>query len=108
MSYYNIITLTAKNMVDNDGYDVVQDTDKNWKVIFRYNFSVNSMIGRNIILSEKAYSDNALFYQIRKCLTDENREDNEDLLREKIVFIDFKYRGTSLFSNIEGSKSYDD
>ncbi len=108
MSYYNIITLTAKNMVDNDGYDVVQNTDKNWKVIFRYNFSVNSMIGRNIILSEKAYSDNALFYQIRKCLTDENREDNEDLLREKIVFIDFKYRGTSLFSNIEGSKSYDD
>ena len=108
MSYYNIITLTAKNMVDNDGYDVVQNTDKNWKAIFRYNFSVNNMIGRNIILSEKAYPDNALFYQIRKCLTDDNCEENENLLREKIVFIDFKYRGVSIFSNIEDSKTYDD
>ena len=107
MSYYNIMTLSAKNMVANGAFDIVKNRDGNWRVVYKYNLSDGNIIGRNVILNEKAHYDNALFYQIRKCLANE-MEDDEDLLRQKLIFIDFKEDKTNVFNDIDEDEIYDD
>lgn len=104
MAKYNLLTLDADKIVSNDAYRIVKQEDNNWKVLFQFDLSEKSLDGREVIISEKAHEDNALFYQIKKCIEDtkKNTEDNDkNLLRQSLIFIDFKkvFQGKSFDSN---------
>ena len=92
MAKYNLLTLDADKIVSNDAYRIVKQEDNNWKVLFQFDLSEKSLDGREVIISEKAHEDNALLYQIKKCIEDtkKNTEDNDkNLLRQSLIFIDF-------------------
>ena len=104
MAKYNLLTLDADKIVSNDAYRVVKQEDNNWKVLYQFDLSEKSLDGREIILSEAAHEDNALFYQIRKCLEETTKitgENDKNLLRETLIFIDFKkvFQGKNFDSN---------
>ena len=102
MSQYNLLTLGAENMVSNAAYQIVQQENGNWKAIFEYDLTKDSPDGRDVILFEKEHEDSALFYQLKQCLKEtqfyhndskdngNNEDEKKDLLREYLVFIDFK------------------
>ena len=102
MSQYNLLTLSAENMVSNAAYQIVQLDNGNWKAIFEYDLTKDSPDGRDVILYEKEHEDSALFYQLKQCLKEtqfyhndskdngNNEDEKKDLLREYLVFIDFK------------------
>ena len=89
MTRYNLITLSAKTILAKDGYSIIKAEDGNWEVVFRLNLNDGSLISRSAILSEDLHNDNALFYQIRKQLTEGEEGAGEDFLINKLLFIDF-------------------
>lgn len=98
MAVYNLITLSAENMVAKNGYQIEKQKDGNWSVSFRYNLpptrirtETTETYDRDIILCEKEQPDCALFYQLEQCLSDEEKNVKypEDILRQSIVYIDF-------------------
>ena len=97
---WNLIKLDATKILCNlTERDVKQDEAGNYKVEFKYDLSDKNPMGRDIISSEDAFADNALFFQLRKILkADSKLEVDENFMRSTIIFIDFK----EIFSNEYG------
>lgn len=97
---WNLIKLDAKKFLCNlTQRDVKQDESGNYKVEFKYDLSNKNPMGRDIISSEDTFSDNALFFQLRKILkVDSKLEVDQSLMHSTLIFIDFK----DVFSNEYG------
>ena len=110
MSKYNLLTLSADKMVENNAYRIIQCDNMNWKVIFQFDLSAQSLDGREIILFEKAHEDNALFYQLKQCLGNNEIKgiDNKNILRQHLIFVDFKKVFSNKTSKILDSQNFDD
>lgn len=68
----------------------MKQLDGNYEIDFRYDFS-DKTAGRNVISSEEAFADNALFFQLSKVLLNSADERvDKNLLRSSIVFVNFK------------------
>ena len=90
MTKFKLFTLNGKKMVDN-GF-TIEKSGLRWRAIFKYNFSKTNFTDRDIIMCKESHDENALFYQLTKCLYDKTdiQEDEKELLLHKLVFIDFK------------------
>lgn len=89
---WNLIKLDATKILCNlTERDITKQDDGNYKVVFKYDLSGDNPIGRDVILSEDTFADNALFFQLRKILmVDSNLEIDENFMRSTIIFVDFK------------------
>lgn len=92
MARYNLLTLNAYKMLASETCKIMQTDNTNWKVLFQFDLSEQNPGDHDVIFYEKAHEDNALFYQIRQCLDNltEKSSTEKDLLRQVLIFIDFK------------------
>lgn len=84
VSDWNLITLDAAKILCNLTERNLIQRNGNFRVNFRYDLSDKNGFGREIILSEDSFIDNALFFQLRKVLEPAQE------MRSAIVFVDFK------------------
>ena len=88
--FYNLMTLNAKKILNSlTKKNVVAQSDKNYKIDYAYDISEFNFAGREIISHIDRYGDNALFFQLRKCLPENVTIKPEDILRRSIIFVDF-------------------
>lgn len=81
---WNLLTLDATKILYNLTKRHIVQQNGNYKVRFQYDLSEQNALGRDIIMSEDLFADNAFFFQLRKILPAENA------LRSFVVFVDFK------------------
>lgn len=110
MSKYNLLTLSADKMIEENAYRVIQQDNRKWKVLFQFDLSEKSLDGREIILFQKAHEDNALFYQLKQCLeqTESVEIENKNILKQHLVFVDFKKVFNNKTSKVLDSQNFDD
>lgn len=93
---WNLIQLDGSKILCNlTERDIIQ-RNGNYQVEFRYDLSDKNPLGRDIIASEDAFADSALFFQLYKILkADSKLEVDKNFLRSTLIFVDFK----EIFSN---------
>ena len=85
---WSLVTLDASKILQNLNKNFLIQQDGNYKIDFRYDLFNKNSFARDIILSEELFTDNALFFQLRKVLS-EGSNLAEDM-RSSLVFVDFK------------------
>ena len=96
-SALTFLTLDASKILFDRNESSVFRHGGNYKIRFQYDLSDRETSETDIILSEDSFTDNALFFQLRKVLPIEIE------LRSSLVFVDFKeifYDETSSFTDL--------